>query len=237
MPISLKLPVIYDTRQLQYIIKKIGQTKISQLTVFDAPKSLCPPTILNKISYPFPNLNFLCFGSSHGPWDRFLLYMSIGLIQKMLENKDIKISAVGGIMSGENALELLSLGADSVQISSTLFWNGIGVLDEIIKKVGSYLKNQSDFFKNEKLKIYTNAEEALIETFGQRYSLKWNESNPIVETDFSKCTNCGLCCDLPCFARFLENNQIFYRNDLCSGCGWCAQICPHEAIKMIYNER
>lgn len=58
-------------------------------------------------------------------------------------------------------------------------------------------------------------------------------NNPIPKTDVKKCIGCKLCCEIPCFARVFKPEGPTLIIDLCSGCGWCSQICPNNAIKMV----
>jgi len=51
--------------------------------------------------------------------------------------------------------------------------------------------------------------------------------------DCNVCTLCGRCLKVACSAIYKkeEENKIFINPVLCSGCGFCAQVCPKEAIK------
>ena len=52
-------------------------------------------------------------------------------LQKFSEGK-ITFIGVGGIDSGEKVLKKLRLGADAVQVYSSLVYNGISIVDKMI---------------------------------------------------------------------------------------------------------
>ncbi|MFQ6116878.1 MAG: NAD(P)-binding protein [Candidatus Bipolaricaulia bacterium] len=45
------------------------------------------------------------------------------------------------------------------------------------------------------------------------------------------CTNCNNCIDnFACPALYLEEGQVMINEELCDGCGVCAELCPNDAI-------
>jgi TPP-dependent indolepyruvate ferredoxin oxidoreductase alpha subunit len=45
------------------------------------------------------------------------------------------------------------------------------------------------------------------------------------------CANCNNCIDnFACPAIYLEEGKVFINEELCNGCGVCAQLCPNNAI-------
>ena len=58
--------------------------------------------------------------------------------------------------------------------------------------------------------------------------------NPIYQVDLDKCRACGICYNLfgcPAISP-IEDGKAMISEELCSGCGVCAQICPFNAIKL-----
>lgn len=211
--------------------------KISQITTMDGIKLICPPVIDEKgeSHLPFDNYPALCHTGTYGPWNRFLLYNNIEIIKNMRDKyakSDIKISAVGGIMTTENVFEAMSLGADSVQLSSVVFWEGINKAKRIIADVQKKLATFNASMENNKFVIDVNVLDGLKRKYGNNYVEKWNEDNIVAVTDLEKCNNCGLCCNTPCLAREFKANKPVTIKHLCSGCGWCKEVCPQKAIHM-----
>jgi indolepyruvate ferredoxin oxidoreductase alpha subunit len=49
-----------------------------------------------------------------------------------------------------------------------------------------------------------------------------------------KCTNCMACVRLlGCPALILDNRNLYIDEDLCTGCGLCASVCPYGAIEQV----
>lgn len=241
LPISLKLNPSLSYERIQEIVNKCYRFGITQLTVFDVPKSICPPIINNGLYPPFQNFDGLCFGGAHGPWDRFILYRYVAILRLLidsLEDCNLRISAVGGITTSDQAIEMLALGANSIQLSSVVFWKGVSMVSKIIKEVKYFLEKQKNSIKKRNntifnsIKVFENPTEGLIELYGENYLNKWMNSNLKPTTDFEKCIKCKLCCEIPCFARTFSDGIPKYSEVLCSGCGWCTEICPEKAIKM-----
>jgi dihydroorotate dehydrogenase (fumarate) len=65
----------------------------------------------------------------------------VGILSDLIPN--IEISASTGIHDGEAAIKMLLAGAQSVQVCSTLYKNGIGELEKIIKKVSDWMDHKN----------------------------------------------------------------------------------------------
>ncbi|MCS7281668.1 MAG: 4Fe-4S binding protein [Desulfobacterota bacterium] len=65
----------------------------------------------------------------------------------------------------------------------------------------------------------------------------WRIMRP--QTDYSKCTKCGLCWLFCPDNAMKPNEQGFFAPDLdyCKGCGICAQECKFEAIQMVEDRK
>ncbi len=238
VPISLKIQyrhlAILGAINLLKILSRAG---VDQITVFDAPKSICPPNVSNDISSPYESYDKLCFGGISGPWDRYLLYGVVAELRQakeILKDCKINISAVGGIMSSTHIVELLSLGANNVQLSSVVLWKGFGIISKIITEFNNYLNKNHDFAANDRLlEISDNPTDGLIAEHGVDYWKKWMNRRQVSSIDETKCIGCKLCCETTCLARCFKNGKIQHEKELCSGCGWCREICPSNAISMV----
>ena len=51
--------------------------------------------------------------------------------------------------------------------------------------------------------------------------------------NYEDCINCGKCMKVGCPAIYKKEDKIFIDPILCQGCGFCAQVCPKEAIKKV----
>jgi Pyruvate/2-oxoacid:ferredoxin oxidoreductase delta subunit len=141
------------------------------------------------------------------------------------------ISAVGGIFSAKHAFEAMALGADNIQLSSVLFWKGIEKAGEIVADVRSGFERFNEALDGVSLDVDTNASDGFERLFGHSYVDAWPGRRMVSATDHDKCSHCHLCCNTPCLARTYEE-QPLVDDHLCSGCGWCREICPTKAIYM-----
>ena len=63
---------------------------------------------------------------------------------------------------------------------------------------------------------------------------KCDKGDLIEKTDSEKCTNCGTCVKTCYFkARKFEDKKLTINQDNCYGCGFCADVCPENAIQML----
>jgi len=83
--------------------------------------------------------------------------------------------------------------------------------------------------------LYKNAQEGMEKVFGTDFLDKWMSANPVSRTN-NNCDNCQICCTTPCLARKAGEKKPITIDRLCSGCGWCAELCHKHAITMVRRE-
>jgi dihydroorotate dehydrogenase/Pyruvate/2-oxoacid:ferredoxin oxidoreductase delta subunit len=236
LPISLKMGYQnLKSIELEKLFKFCNIYGVTQVAAIDGIKLICPPSIEDGvISPPFPDYPALCHTGAHGPWNRFLLYDSIATLKAARDRfatLPMVISAVGGIFSAKHAFEAMALGADNIQLSSVLFWKGIEKAGEIVADVRSGFERFNEALDGVSLDVDTNASDGFERLFGHSYVDAWPGRRMVSATDHDKCSHCHLCCNTPCLARTYEE-QPLVDDHLCSGCGWCREICPTKAIYM-----
>lgn len=238
LPIALKIGY-QNLKDIDFrvLFKFCDWYDVTQLTAIDGIKLACPPKINSdgSVQLPFSNYSALCHVGAHGPWNKFLLYDSVALLKKardLYSKNNIMISATGGLMSVENVFEAMALGADNVQLSSTLFWNGIDSAKNIISQTRNKLPTFNESMEKTSFSIDDHVKEGLERSYSKEYLSKWNDISNVSSTDLAKCISCGLCCNTPCLAREFKAKLPAVVENLCSGCGWCKEICPVDAIHM-----
>jgi len=245
LPIALKIRYAHLRIGAKEIIESCWNAGVDQLSIFDALKAICPPDISGAVRPPYRNFPALSFGGASGPWGRYLLFTTIALMgsaRASIPGCGISLSAVGGILNLEHVIELVALGADSVQLSSVVMWEGFKSISRIVDGVKAYRAEHwedglcpcAPGFKP--LPVYDSAAEGLTEERGEKYWESWMADNPVSRTDYRRCIKCGICCENPCLARTATGNRPTVKDDLCSGCGWCAEICPVGAIDLVERE-
>ncbi|MDT3700680.1 MAG: 4Fe-4S binding protein [Thermincola sp.] len=61
--------------------------------------------------------------------------------------------------------------------------------------------------------------------------LNIKEKHPVPTVDPEICTNCGTCLKIGCPPLIKTSEHVVIDNVLCNGCGFCARVCPFDAIK------
>ena len=226
-PISLKITPYQDyTDVLEQII---GQ--IDSLTLANAYIGLAPPDINNRNLSPFQKSDCWAPGGVYGPFERLLTFNRIVQFGHDYSKRNIDIACVGGIVSGEDAIQALLLGANVIQISSGIFWNGLSVLRIMNESIRSYLKQTG----------YKNATDIIglalpfIKSRADDCCKQPKKRLAKVKTDVCKaCSDC-FCVDRLCFAITRGGDgRTVVDEELCSGCGWCVSNCIFHAIEFKY---
>ncbi len=232
--ISLKLAPGYMLSSLDNNIFKY----IDGITCSNAYVGLMPPSIDPPFGSQFGRCHDWAYSGIYGPFERLLTYASLAKIKKDPCCQNINLSVVGGIVEEKHIVESLLLGADTIQISSAVFWKGfrfvkraVSFLEQFMRK--NYFNSISDF-KGKSLN-YILSSVADIKNYSHEYEVKpENHLSEMTVTD--KCTGCHNCLDMCCLALHEDRNgKIVVNKDLCSGCGWCQVICPVGAF-IRYNK-
>lgn len=144
---------------------------------------------------------------------------------EVARNVDIPISAVGGVTSFHEVVEYIMLGASTVQLCTSVMWNGYGHITKIVKDLDAWMD----------AKGYKSFEEIRGIALGDITTVEELAQLPAkyAQVDGEACTNCGLCEKL-CFYRAISEGDGARVADAakCDGCGVCAQMCPVKAIRL-----
>ncbi len=142
----------------------------------------------------------------------------------------IPISACGGISSWEDIVEYMMLGATTVQICTSIMWNGYGYFQTLLKGLSSYMKEEGvdslDTIRGKTLPHILTIDELA-------------KRDPMVaRVDKKKCINlikggCELC-GRACFYGAIEfSPRLKLKKNNCDGCGLCTEICPVGALRLV----
>jgi len=72
--------------------------------------------------------------------------IGVRCVYEIAKNVDIPIIGVGGITTGEDALEYIMAGASAVQIGSGIYYRGIDIFKKICDEIETWMKNHN--YKN-----------------------------------------------------------------------------------------
>jgi dihydropyrimidine dehydrogenase (NAD+) subunit PreA len=142
----------------------------------------------------------------------------------------IPISACGGITTWEDVVEYMMIGATTVQICTSIMWQGYGHFQTLLKGLEGYMEAEKieslDAIRGKTLPYITTIEEV-------------SKRPPLVsKVDAEKCTNlkkggCELC-GKGCFYGAIEFSprlKIIEKN--CDGCNLCVELCPVGALRLV----
>lgn len=235
IPVTIKLSPELDLERNLSIATKCVSLGVKGIVLANAPISIAPPKIKDGGTSPYKSSKLYSFSGTYGPWDRFLCYRLVASTYAHFRDiEQVDISAVGGIVEPEHAVQLMMLGAKTIQLSSGVMWKGYGLIKEVLDYIKKYLK-EKDFGEVTKLVgisqrfIKKSAQEVFQEHTRDRQRLLNFKSKYVFETD-GNCEKCELCLRIPCLAIEKRAEGVKVDPNLCSGCGWCRIICPQEAF-------
>lgn len=148
-------------------------------------------------------------------------------ICSMPEMKGRHFSGMGGVETWRDALDFVSLGAGSVQVTTAVMEYGYRIIDDLVDGLARYLANEGKVFGDlvgSRLGTVTDISELT--------------RDKVVLPQFlrDRCIGCGRC-HLSC--RDGGHQAISFGSDrrpvldprACVGCHLCILVCPQEAIK------
>lgn len=166
------------------------------------------------------------YGGYSGPGIKPITQRHVSEVAKAVRTP---ISACGGITTWEDAVEYIMLGATTVQICTSIMWNGYGHFKTIIGGLEGYLEREKldslEAIRGKTLPYITTIDEV-------------SKRPPLVSrVDPDKCTNlkkggCELCGRV-CFYGAIEfSPRLKLKPEKCDGCNLCVEICPVSALRL-----
>ncbi len=133
------------------------------------------------------------------------------------------VIGVGGVSSGEDAIEFFMAGAHLVQVCTAAILNGDTIYGQIAREVSEWLDKHD----------YGSVEEVRAMALPH---IRDNESlSPPAEVNTEMCTLCGLCpksCVYDAITLDRENEVLTIDPKKCAGCGLCVTVCPEHALSL-----
>jgi len=142
------------------------------------------------------------------------------IVSEIARAVDVPIVGTGGVVRGEDALEMLMAGATAVGVCSTPILRGLKCFGRLNREVSGLL----DKYGYDSAAVATGA--ALPNLIDRK-----RKETLTFEFFADKCTDCRLCVDLcPYGARRLEDKEMSLDQERCRYCGLCASVCPTGAL-------
>ena len=225
IPVGVKLSPETGLLRVVDLTKRIKNAGGKWIQSVNCGITIAPPDIYNqgKPIYPFTDGN--PFVGTSGSWLRLTSYKHIAAISRFVH--DLDIAASGGIMTPEQCVEAIMLGARQIQLCTGIMMKGRKLIKQCNNFIKSFMAEQG----------YSTVEEMV--GLGQKFIKYVEETNRsvggpfVAKIDEDKCTKCGICTDQFCVALARENGQVKVHGENCTGCGSCMVSCQYDAIKLV----
>jgi dihydropyrimidine dehydrogenase (NAD+) subunit PreA len=218
LPVGIKLtPTTHDMVPMAQAAESAGA---DFLTIGNSIRSFAGVDIATGL----PKLP--AYGGYSGPAIKPITQRHVSEVAKAVQTP---ISACGGITSWEDVMEYIMLGATTVQICTSIMWQGYGHFQTLLKGLEGYLGREKlgslDQIRGKALPHITTIEEV-------------SKRPPLIsQVDPQRCTNlkkggCELCGRV-CFYGAIEfSPRLKLRPQNCDGCNLCVEICPVGALRL-----
>ncbi len=157
--------------------------------------------------------------------------IALRFISDMARSEELKgmhLSAMGGIENWVDAVEFISLGAGSIQITTAVMQYGYRIIDDLISGLKYYLK----------VKGFSNVGSVMGAAVGSIVAHNQLERDTVLlpKFNYDKCIGCGRCY-ISCYdgghqaIEFgIEDRKPHLNAKKCVGCHLCRLVCPSKAI-------
>ncbi len=159
--------------------------------------------------------------------------IALRFISDMAKSKELEgmhLSGMGGIENWIDALEFITLGAGSVQVTTAVMQYGYRIIDDLIDGLKYYLK----------VKGYKGVKSLVGAAVGSIVPHNQLERDTILfpRFNYEKCIGCGRCY-ISCFdgghqaiSFDIETRRPQLEGSKCVGCHLCRIVCPSKAIEV-----
>jgi dihydroorotate dehydrogenase subfamily 1 len=226
IPFGIKISPMMEP--LTDAVKAWKERGISFITAHNAPVGIFVD-VEAEVPYGAPAIGGYLIG-------RPFLPVSLARVVQILKAIEIPVVGVGGIFTGNDALQYLLCGSSLVQVGTAAYVEGIGVFKKIHQEIVSWMERKKyscvPEFRGKVLReIVSSAELKMKERFP--YALP-PEAPYRPKIDHKRCTICQACCRSCFYEVFsLEKGKIGVEKDRCWSCGFCVGVCPEKAITLV----
>lgn len=229
VPVSVKLSHnVYDTVEFGKAIREAGADAISAIDAVKAGLHL-------NLRTGRPGLLEQGFGRISGEAIKPLALYHVAQLAHYVK---LPIIGTGGIMSGIDALEMISCGAAAVGICTAIIVKGAEIISKINKQIIQFMQDQGLSSLGE-LYGQTLSQIDFPKSIGERREYEKRPVKPLNKVAFidqGVCTRCELCQRICPYGAVEEHKEHFsIYSSICEGCGLCISMCPVEAIS--YHKR
>ena len=154
--------------------------------------------------------------------------MGLAAVAWIAQSTKLPIVGIGGIENHINLLEYIMLGASAGAAGTSVLLNGYERIRSITENLEGWLKSHHidsiSEIRGRSLRELKSYEEIIVEPKVAVADKACSDSD---------CLSCVKCCISE--AIQLDGNNIAIDSSRCNGCGLCAQVCPHDKIRLKYK--
>ena len=197
------------------------------ISAINCPQSLPGVDIYNAGRPLYPTTSTQAFAGLCGPWIRPLAYRHVA--QMSMRVPGIQIAGGGGLTNWRQSIEMIMYGATALTFCTALYFLGFEVLKEIEDGLRQFVTEQG----------YSNILDVrgmALQHITVPHDVVYVDKLPSIDRD--KCTGCEFCvrpghCEA---LALVDGKAALVSSSLCTRCGVCYWLCPHDAISMVPAE-
>jgi len=161
------------------------------------------------------------FGGYSGPAVRPIMLRCVAQIAQAV---DLPVCGIGGISSWEHAVEMMMVGASSVQLGTAVLWHGYGIIADILRGLEAFMERKG--FETPNAMVGT----ALQHLTTTEEMATWPPRTAMLDPNL--CVACGRCHTVCGYSAIQIGEDGTYRvaSAACDGCGLCVEFCPAGAL-------
>ena len=166
------------------------------------------------------------YGGYSGPGIKPIALRCVAQIAKAT---GLPVSGLGGLNTWQDVVEIMAVGASTVQVCTAVMWKGYSLVDKLLSGVESYLDSKG--FTN--LNPIIGAALPKIVEFPQMPLAP--RARASVDDTCNGCLLCVTACSDGGFQAItgIKGEIVTIDGDKCDGCGLCAMVCPLDSITMV----
>lgn len=220
MVAAVKIPVIVklsqNTTNISKVAKAVKEAGGSCVSAINTVRGILGVDL--KTARP----TLSTYGGVSGDYIRPMALASVATISQTV---DIPISGIGGISTGQHALEYLMLGASTVQVGTAAMLRGKGIIRQITQEMEKWMEEYG----------YSSIEEVRGKALLNLKSFDEMRYAPFVSTvtGVPCAENCSRCVDTCMYRAISKAGQtVKVDRGACMGCGLCTFICPERKLSL-----
>lgn len=229
VPVLVKLSCnVHDLVEFGLVLRNAGADGFSAIDALKAGLAL-------DIKTGAPVMMEQGFGRMSGEAIKPLALYHIAQLARYV---GLPIVGTGGVMSAEDALEMVYCGAQTVGLCTSLIVGGPDIATTIHDELASLLARLG-YTSLAEVRGKTLSIIDFTDTIEERREYEkriWKDESRLADIDQSRCIRCERCVEIcPYHAVALTEAGCTVLSDRCQSCGLCVSICPVQAIN--YTER